>query len=168
MGVVHEILESLDVYLYTIKRDPVNGWYFLEVGLPKTWIFRGNDIIDCKKIEIKNWKDGHLVEITPKIRDVTVDDLLRFTQLILETNTKIIEKEQEFMKKIQEVKQALTAEKDEFYKELDDLKDKSFSAFDFKTTRPPNSVNLDLNEQDDDSKRGRGRPKGSKNKTKEV
>jgi len=154
MSIIQDSLEPLSGFLFSIKRDTVKGWYFLEVGLPKSWVYKGNDVISCEKTG--EWDKGILLSIAPLVKGVTVDDLIIFASLILETNNKIVEKEKEFVDRIETVKNELQKQKDVFYKELDDLKEKSFSLFDFK--------------KDDEEKenKGRGRPKGSKNKKKDA
>lgn len=149
MSVIQKKIESLDGYLFSIKRDTENGWYYLEVGLPKSWIFRGNDIINCKKIN--EWDEGNLIQIEPNENNVTIDDLIKFTHIILKTNEKIIAKEKEFEEKITKIKEELNVERNEFFSELDSLRDKSFSAFDYK-----------LNDAEATKNKKRGRPKGSK------
>lgn len=128
MGLIHKKIDSLSGYLISIKRDTLKGWYYLEVGLPANWIFKGNDIIDCETLH--ETKEGYLIKIAPKDEEVSVDDLIKFTQIILNTNFKILSKQQEFEKKINSVKTKLNSEKEDFYKKLDDLKEKSFSTFD--------------------------------------
>lgn len=150
MAIVEETLKPLDGYLFAIKRDTVNGWYYLEVGLPKSWIYRGNDIIDC--VKLNEWNAGNLIKVTPKVEGITLDDLIKFTQLILDTNAKILEKVHEFEEKIKQVKESLNADKIGFNKELDDLREQSFGAFDYNSNITPVK------------KRGRGRPKGSTTK----
>lgn len=150
MSIIQEGLEPLNGYLFSVKRDTVKGWYFLEVGLPKSWVYKGNDVICCNKTG--SWDKGILLSIAPLVKGVTVDDLIIFATLILETNTKIVEKEKEFVDRIESVKNGLQKEKDKFYKELDDLKEKSFNLFDNKPSK--------------EEKKGRGRPAGSKNKKK--
>ena len=154
MSIIQDSLEPLNGYLFSIKRDTVKGWYFLEVGLPKSWVYKGNEVISCEKIG--GWDKGILLSISPLVVGVTVDDLIIFASLILETNTKIVEKEQEFVDRIEMVKSKLQEEKDVFYKELDDLKEKSFKIFDFNKS------------DSDQDKKGRGRPRGSKNKKKSL
>ena len=166
---VEEGLKPIEGYMLSLKRDPMKGWYEMEVGLPAGWIFRGNDYIECEVIS--ETKAGSLVKVFPKLEGITADDLISFVKLILDTNSKIAEKEKEFTDSLEESKEQLNAVAKRFYTELDDLKKKSFSEFDTenKITPPPPPPPRILNEDGALSKkRGRGRPPGAKNKKKTV
>ena len=45
MGEVQTILEPISGYLKTLNRDTVKGWYQLEIGIPKNWVFNENNEI---------------------------------------------------------------------------------------------------------------------------
>lgn len=164
---VEEGLKPIEGYMLSLKRDTMNGWYVMEVGLPAGWIYRGNDYIECEIVT--ETKAGSLIKIFPKVEGVLADDLVSFVELILETNSKIAEKEKEFTDSLEESKEQLNAVAKRFYTELDDLKKKSFSEFDteldIEPPPPPPEPRI-LNEDGAPVKRGRGRPPGSKNKKK--
>lgn len=167
MKPIKEGLKNIEGYLFTVKRDTVNGWYVLEVGIPPKWIYKGNEFIDCEVIN--KTESGSLIKIKPRVENVCIDDLVTFTELIIETNSKIVEREEEFKKRISEVKEKLNAEKDMFYEELEQLKEKSFSIFNELSKNVPNIKNVgDTLKKQESTKRGRGRPKGSKNKNRET
>ena len=124
MKTIELALEPIIGYLISIKRDFINGWFELEVGLPKNWVYDNNKIIEC---EVLNQSDsGKIVKISPKNLDVSVDDLISFLEIVIETNNRIAEKEKEFTDKMNEMKVHLESEAKKFYKELDELKDNSF------------------------------------------
>jgi hypothetical protein len=175
---IEEKLKPLSGYLISIKRNTVNGWYELQVGVPADWIYKSNDIIKCEAMRITD--AGHVLTISPKKDDVIVDDLIDFVVLIINTNQKIREKEKEFTNKMYSVKKSLEDEAKEFYKQLEDLKEKSFSKFNSTNTNvskkseksnTTSSNNDDEKNKKDDNvendkitskttteKRGRGRP----------
>ncbi len=168
---VEEGLKPIEGYMLSLKRDTMNGWYEMEIGLPAGWIFRGNDFIECEVI--KEIKTATLIKIYPKVDGIVVDDLISFVELILATNSKIAEKEKEFTDSLEESKEQLNAVAVRFYTELDDLKKKSFSNFDTENEvvpppPPPPEPRLIKEGEKPPSppKRGRGRPAGSKNKPK--
>ena len=99
---IEEALNAIEGYLLSIKRDTLNGWYVLEIGLPKDWIYKGNEMINCE--EITKTDKGVLLKISPKEVGIKIDDLITFVQLIIDTNSQIVAKEKEFIDKMDEVK----------------------------------------------------------------
>jgi hypothetical protein len=124
MKPIELILHAIDGYLISLTRDPINGWYVLEIGLPKTWVFDENNKIGCEVIE--EYEQGKIIKISPKKEDVVIDDLIAFVEIIIQTNEKIAEKEKQFTDKMQEMKGVLEKEATKFYQELDELKENSF------------------------------------------
>ena len=130
-------LQGVDGYLMSITRNPVNGWYEIEVGLPAKWEFGENEEISCEVIDKSD--TGKLIKIAPKNRNISIDDLITFVEVIIQTNGKIAEKEKEFTDKMQEMKGMLEKEAKKFYEELDVLKVDSFKTLNsnfVKTLRP--------------------------------
>lgn len=174
MGNIQKGFKPIEGYLISMERDTVNGWYYLKIGLPKGWVYKGNDIIEC---EVTQKNDaGQLINIKPKNESITVDELIAFVSLIIQTNNKIVEKEQEFVNKIKRVKEELEAEKEDFYKDLEKLRENTFKIFEIpdkkkpimsKPTPPPSQL-ITEGEEPRPMKRGRGRPPGSKNKKNAV
>jgi len=117
-------LEPTNGYINSFTRNTVKGWWELEVGLPKTWVYDENNKIGCEII-FEN-EVGKLIKIFPKKTDIVIDDLVAFVEIIINTNQKIAEKEKQFTDKMQEMKGTLEKEAKKFYQELDDLKEKSF------------------------------------------
>lgn len=166
---VEEGLRPIEGYMLSLRRDTMNGWYEMEIGLPAGWIYRGNDYIECEVV--KEMKAGTLIKIYPKVDGILVDDLISFVGLILNTNSKIAEKEREFTDSLEQSKEQLNAVAKRFYTELDDLKKQSFSKFDTEnkiTPPPPPPSSRIIKEGGPVKKRGRGRPPGAKNKGKVV
>lgn len=126
MKIIEEALGNVDGYLISIKRDMMNGWYELEIGLPKKWVFDDNGVIKC---EVLNQSDaGKLIKISPVNETVGIDDLIKFVEVIIETNNVIAEKEKEFTDKMEEMKSKLELEAKKYFKELDELKENSFKS----------------------------------------
>jgi len=124
MKTVELALQPVDGYLVSIKRNTVNGWYELEVGLPVKWVFDENNEIKC---EVLNKNDvGVLVKISPQNSNIVIDDLIQFVEVIIDTNQKIAEKEKEFTDKMEQMKGMLESEARKFYEELDELRNNSF------------------------------------------
>jgi hypothetical protein len=164
MGVIENALNSVEGHLISVSRNPMKGWYEIEVGVYKSWVFDSNKDIECEVIAEDN--DGKLLKIYPKNGKTTIDELIRFVELIIQTNERIAEKEKEFAKEMEKMKELLEEKAKSFYTELDSLKDSSFK-------------NLSLNLEADLSKpttkptqqkKGRGRPAKSQttNKSEKV
>lgn len=127
MKSIEESLKPLEGYLISINRNAVDGWYELEIGLPKGWIYKSNDLVECE--EIQKTDKGVLLKITPKNENVIVDDLISFVALIMETNSNIAKKEEEFSSIMEKVKKDLENQAKAYYEELDKMREESFKNF---------------------------------------
>lgn len=124
MKEIEAILNPIEGYVNCIKRNPVDGWYEMEIAIPKNWVFNENNEIS---VEILNENEvGKLINIVPKSQSVVIDDLVHFVQIVIRTNEKIAEKELEFKQQMEEMKKGLEKKASEFFKELDELKENSF------------------------------------------
>lgn len=117
-------LESTTGFINSFTRNTVEGWWELEVGLPKTWVFDENSKIGCEIIFENDL--GKLIKIFPKKNDVHIDDLISFVEIIIKTNEVIAEKEKEFKDSMSEMKESLEEKAKKYYKELDELRENSF------------------------------------------
>lgn len=126
MKTVESIFKPISEYFISMGQDIDKGWYVFEIGLPKSWVFDSNDMIECNIIEESS--EGKLLSISPKIEGVEIDDLITFIGIIVDTNKKIAQREEEFKKRIEEMKNHLQDEAKKFYTELDELKDSSFKS----------------------------------------
>jgi hypothetical protein len=124
MKEVESILNPIEDYLMSIKRNTMDGWYELQIGIPNSWVFDENNKIKCDVIE--EFPTGKIIKIFPKSDTVVIDDLLAFVRIIILTNQKIAEKEEEFKAQMEEMKKGLEKRAGEFFKELDELKENSF------------------------------------------
>jgi len=124
MKELESILEPITGYLKCMNRNTEKGWYELEVGIHKNWVFDENKEIGCEIIA--ELDEGNLIKIFPKNENVVIDDLILFVEIIIRTNKKIAEKEKQFADKMNEMKKSLEVQASEFYKELDELKENSF------------------------------------------
>ncbi|MFW6219421.1 MAG: hypothetical protein ACOC33_01005 [bacterium] len=158
---IQKTIEPLDGYLISMTRDTVNGYYVLEVGIPRGWVYKSNDIIECEEIN-KN-DNGVLLKIKPKKEEVVIDDLFEFVNLIIQTNAKIVEKEKEFNDRMEKYKQDLEMQVKSFYDELDTIKEKSFTVFDKseknKEKKPQENTTEDTKVNTKKSKVGRPKTK---------
>jgi hypothetical protein len=125
MKQLEKILSGVDGYLISIKRDTLNGYYVLEVGLPPKWKYKSKDDVECESI--MDSEDGILLKIFPKVETVVVDDLIEFLSKIIEFNKKFLLKEEEFNNEIANVKEGLEKKIQEFYDGLDSFKNNFFS-----------------------------------------
>jgi len=124
MKAIQAALEPTDGYITSFKRNTVKGWWEVEVGLPKTWVFNENDKIVCEVLA--ETEIGKLVRISPKTDKIVIDDLILFVEIIIDTNKRIAEKEKEFTDNLEKKKKELETWAKGFYKEMDELKESSF------------------------------------------
>lgn len=155
MKKIETALHSVDGYLLSISRNTMNGWYELQVGLPKGWVYDDNDKIGCETMETTDL--GSLVKISPRVQEIVIDDLISFVQAIIATNEKIAKKEKQFTDKMEAMKNKLEEEAKKFYVELDELKEKSFK-----------SANTEFVKSTEKPKRGRPKKKEDTENTKET
>lgn len=125
MNTIDLALQAVTGYLISITRNTKNGWYELEIGIPKNWVYDESDEIACEILDESS--TGKLINIAPKNEDVLIDDLIAFVKIIIETNERIAIKEQEFKDKMEEMKASLEKEAKKFYQELDELRENSFA-----------------------------------------
>jgi hypothetical protein len=152
MGIIQNIFKSIDGYLISIERDTENGWYFLKVGIPSDWVFKGNKSIAC---DVKQESElGRIVDIKPKKNGITIDDLIEFLSLVERTNAIIVEKQKEIDERLTEAKLALKKEMEEKLGELENLKEESFMSFDRRMKNESKKKNTETI-----PKKKRGRPK---------
>jgi hypothetical protein len=124
MKEVESILAPITGYLVVISRNTLKGWYELEVGIPKNWVFNENNEIGIEVLDEDD--NGKLIKIFPKNQSVVIDDLILFVEVVINTNKKIAEKEEEFKKQMEEMRKGLEKKAEEFFKELGELKENSF------------------------------------------
>jgi len=124
MKPIEAALKPSDGKINTFKRNTIEGWWEIEVGLPSSWVFDENSNIGCEIIFENDL--GKLIKIYPKNHDIVIDDLVTYVDVIIKTNEKIAEKEKQFTDKMQDMKDMLEKEAKKFYTELDELKENSF------------------------------------------
>jgi len=149
MKVIENALEPISSFLISMTRNTKEGWYELEIGIPNNWVFEDNDNIMCEVIA--QIDEGKFIKILPKNYGVVADDLVKFVEIIIQTNERISAKEKEFTDKMEQMKAQLEKEAKKFYEELDDLKEKSF-----KHLQAP--VKINLTEEKKTTKKERVKP----------
>ena len=50
MKPVETAFEPVNGYISSITRNTINGWYEIEIGIPKGWVFDENKEIKCEII----------------------------------------------------------------------------------------------------------------------
>lgn len=171
MKTIETALQPTNGYINSFTRDTVEGWWEVEVGLPKTWVYDENKKIGCEII-FEN-EVGKLIKIFPKEHDVVIDDLMAFVEIIIKTNEKIAEKEKQFTDKMKEMRGLLEKEAKHFYKELDEIKENSFKTLNDtftknlnqkKPTKKPTTVRISPTEKPNTPRKPRA-PRTPKTKT---
>jgi len=126
MKTIEALLEPITGYLISITRNALEGWYEMELGIPKGWVFNENKEIKCEVLSEVG--SGKFIKISPKNLDIVIDDLVAFVVVIMETNQKIADKEKEFTERMSTMKENLEKEVKVYYEELDKLKESSFKS----------------------------------------
>ena len=161
MKTIEEGLAPLSGHLLAIKRNTIKGWYVLEIGIPTGWIFKGNDLIECETL--KKTDEGILLKISPTKEGIIIDDLFMFVDLIIETNSRITTMEREFTEQLNSAKVELEGRAENFYQQLDDLKEMSFKKFNVDIPEPPPTPEgrkiVEGEQPEPPPKKRRGRPK---------
>jgi len=156
MGTIDSLLQPILNNFLSLDRDTFNGWYELKIGIPKAWVYKENDDIKCETVNSND--TGTVLKIFSEKPNVIVDDLFKFVKILIKTNEEISEKELEFTKKMEEMKITLENEAEKFYKELDDMKDRSFNNLTATETKKTSIKDISLIPK----KATRGRPKVTK------
>lgn len=117
-------LETTNGFINSFTRNTVEGWWELEIGLAKAWVFDENSKIGCEIILENDM--GKLIKVFPKQYGVFIDDLIDFVEIIIKTNEVIALKEKEFKDIMNEMKESLEEKAKTYYKELDELRENSF------------------------------------------
>ncbi len=131
LPVVEKELKKIGGNLISIVRDIENGWYYLEIGIPKTWVYNSNKDVKCTIAQ--ELDGGDIIKIEPKRKQVIIDDLFLFVQKIIQTNEQITKRENEFKEKMENMKKRLEKDAEKFYEELEDLKKTAFEQIDDNT-----------------------------------
>jgi len=137
MDRIEKMLEPLDGYLISITRNTEVGWYELEVGIPAKWAIAGNQFVACEIVS--DDENGKIVILAPAKSDVGLGTLVDFMKLLINTNKKIAEKEALFAKKMENFKSTFENKANQFYKELDDMRETSFKPIVDDTKSEPKS-----------------------------
>lgn len=141
---VNDKFIPISEYLLKIERDTENGWYEIEIGVPNNWKIKENKDVDCEIV--KEFDFAKLIKMKPKHENVFIDDLLEFARIVIDTNKKILEKEEKFIEEMKNKKAELEEMFAEFYKTLEEEQEK---AFDGVITEMDDSENEYIEDDDD-------------------
>lgn len=122
--IVEEALAPIAGYFISMSVDTVTGFYILEIGIPDRWAFSSSNNIKCDILAEND--EGKILKISSENEQTSIDDLIDFVSIIINTNMKIAMKEVEFEERMNNMKKQLEDEARRFYAELDTLKDSSF------------------------------------------
>ena len=64
MKEVESILEPISSNFISLTRNPMKGWFELEIGIPNTWVFDANKEIDVETVN--ETEVGKVIKIIPK------------------------------------------------------------------------------------------------------
>lgn len=124
MRAVEKILNKLDSYLYSIKRDTIRGWYVLEVGIPVKWTHKSTSKISSE--EVGNNEKMKMIKINPNEEydgDVCIDELLDYANQIIVNNKKIEDMRASFEKKMEQIAEKLEEEYERFEEEIEEIEE---------------------------------------------
>jgi hypothetical protein len=137
--VVQEAFAPIAEYFISMSVDTVTGFHILEIGIPDKWAFSDSRDIKCEVLAES--EEGKVLKISSHDEQIVIDDLIEFVCIIVDTNIKIVMKEEEFKEKMNEMKKMLEDEANKFYAELDMLKDNSFKRLAEELNPNPNDSN---------------------------
>lgn len=124
--VLDEALTKLDGYLISITRNTETSQYEIQVGIPKDWIYEENDMIGFD-VDLEN-ELGSVIKVYGKTTDIVIDDLIHYVNVIIDTNKRIAEMQEEFERKLEEEKEAIVKKVSDFQNQINQMKQQSFSA----------------------------------------
>jgi hypothetical protein len=124
MSTIEDKLKDVEGYLASIKRNPDDAAYEIEVGIPKSWVYKENDDFAIKVIQETDL--GSLILISGKHDKIILDNLISFVAKIIETNEKLRLMEEEFEKQMKEAKENLEKQLIGFQEKLEKVKSQSF------------------------------------------
>lgn len=124
MKQLEKTLRKIDGYLLSIERNVVEGWYELTVGIPANWAYKSNDTIECETIN--ETEKGDLVKIIPKDKDVVIDDLIEFVNIIIDTNKKIADLQKKLEDELKQRKMDMEEFTAKFLEDIENIKESSF------------------------------------------
>lgn len=124
MKTIETILKPTNGYIISFTRNTDKGWWEIEVGLPISWVYDGNDKIGCEVL--RENEVGKVIKLTPKISTIVIDDLIDFVEIIILTNQNIAIREEEFKAEMEDMKVILEKRASKHFEELDILREKSF------------------------------------------
>lgn len=153
--VVQEAFAPIAEYFISMSVDTVTGFHILEIGIPDKWAFSSSNNIKCDVVAES--EEGKVLKISSHDEQITIDDLIEFVCIIVDTNIKIVMKEEEFKEKMNDMKKQLEDEARKFYAELDSLKDSSFKKL-------AKNLNQNPNPNDGGKKRPYNRKQNDKSK----
>ncbi len=128
MRVLEKVLNKLDGYLLSIKRNPDIGMYEIEIGIPHNWVYKDTQKIKCEIYHETN--KGKLIRIKPIVDGTVIDDLIDFIDIIINTNQELNRMQEEFDNHMAETKKELESQVQGFLDKLDVVKKSSFESID--------------------------------------
>lgn len=136
---INKKFKKIESYLIKIDNDLDKGVFTFQVGFPRKWFFKSNDIIECEKVADVDEGNGIILNIRPKNSEIYVDETLNFIMKTIDTNNRIAEMEEMFVKKIEEEKKKMRDEVKDFYSQIENFKEDSFEDLD-----DENNINSNL------------------------
>ena len=128
VNVLDESLKKIDGYLLSIERNTETSRYEIKVGIPKDWIYQENDRINFD-ILVES-EIGTIIVLFGVTDDVVVDDLIEYVNIVISTNKRIVEMQEDFERKLEEAKEELVKEVSDFEDKIEEVKKQSFSSDD--------------------------------------
>ena len=118
-GIVQEQLEKIKEYLISIENYYENDGWILKIGLPSKWVVNNNELINVSMVT--EMDEGKIISIRPMGDNVTIDVLLEFVMLIIQTNQAIIDKQKEFELEIKKMENEIAEKTKGYFSEISKL-----------------------------------------------
>lgn len=118
---VAEKLKPIDGYVLGVNRNTENGYYELNIGVPKDWEILTSKTI-LSEVILHHEENGDILRIYSKDEDVVIDDLLDFVIEIVKSNEEIEQIQRELDEELANKRKNLEAELKMIYETFENRK----------------------------------------------
>ncbi|MFW6243344.1 MAG: hypothetical protein ACOC2W_04225 [bacterium] len=125
---INEKFKKIEDYFIKAVNNFEENRIEFEIGFPEKWYYKSNDIIKCEEDNVEGV--GKILKIYPQEEGYYIEDTINFIIKTIETNNRISEMEKSFKEKMESEKEKIQKEVDNFYSQIEELREKSFDNID--------------------------------------
>lgn len=142
---INDTFDKIKEYLININNNTGEGRFEITIALPENWMYKSTERIECVVVE-EIEKIGTILNIVPKKDDVIIDEMIFLITKIIENNEKLVEFEKEMKRKLDEAKEKIKQEAEEYYTKLLTFDEGGVNNIDKQETK----INDGINEETED------------------